>query len=491
MGKIVKAALAVIVIFVLVLGFNTLRFRSTGILDIPGAEDAGLDEKSVTKRLAKGLTFRTISYSDRTKMDSSAFESFHDYLNESYPLVHEKLSLKKINNLSLLYQWPGSQPDLKPILLLAHLDVVPVPKETLSRWIKPPFGGEVADNKIWGRGALDIKSGVLGVLEAVETLLKSDFSPKRTVYIGFGHDEEVGGEEGAAKIAAHLKSQGVRFEYILDEGGSVVENGVIPGLKTPVALVGIAEKGYVSLKLSVASPGGHSSMPEKHTAVGVIAKAITRLEENPFPPNMAFSKLMFSKIGPKMPGAKKVVFANWWLTEPLVENILSKSNTTNATIRTTTAATMVTGSPKDNILPNLATAVINFRIMPGDTVESVKAYVKKVIDNPDIKMEIYADSAPPSDVSKYRNKPFKIIETTIHQILKNPELVVTPYIVVGGTDAKHYTGMSDSIYRFAYNRFTPESLKLMHGINEHVSIPEYLDNIRFFYCLIKNSDARL
>mgnify|MGYP000523286392 FL=1 len=268
---------------------------------------------------------------------------------------------------------------------------------------------------------------------------------------------------------------------ILDEGGSIVGGGIIPGVDSPVALIGIAEKGYISLKLTAKAVGGHSSMPPKHTALGIIAKALVALEETPFPVNMAYSEELFENIGPAMGLTKKVIFANMWLTQPLVERILSGTKTTNATIRTTTAVTMAKGSSKDNILPSEASAVVNFRIMPGESIASVTAVVKAIINNDGISIaEEGSVGDEPSSISVSDNKNFQLLEDSIYRVTQNKNLIATPYLVTGGTDAKHFSGLSDSIYRFAFNRFDPKTLEYMHGINEQISMDNYVDEIKFY-----------
>jgi len=476
--KWVGLGLAVLLV---VLVTNTALFSSDPVNLAPLLNQAPLDEDKVAERLAKGIQFPTISHMAVDQRDPQVFKDFHAFLAKSYPLLHSQLELEMVGELSLLYRWKGSDSSLKPLLFMSHQDVVPVDAETRDRWLHDPFGGVISDGIIWGRGAVDIKSGVMGLMEAVENLIGQGFVPQQDIYLAFGHDEEIGGKEGAAQIAKLLKERQLDFKFILDEGGSIVGDGIIPGMDTPVALVGIAEKGYVSLELKANAVGGHSSMPPKHTALGIIAQALVDLESNPFPSNMLYTKQLFETIGPAMGGINKAVFANMWLTEPLVEHILSGTKTTNASIRTTTAVTMAKGSSKDNILPSEASAVVNFRIMPGENGETVMAQVKKIINNDDIEVTMLGGfSGEPSEVSKSDNESFQWISDAIHRVTQDDQLIVAPYLVTGGTDAKHYTGLSDSIYRFAFNRFTPETLERMHGVNEQIKVSDYLDVVRFF-----------
>jgi len=475
----------VLTVLITVFVVNFLTFNTEKALIEPLLDDSEIDKQAVSERLSKGIQFATISHMNPAQKNPQVFNDFHQFLKQSYPKVHASLQLEMINGLSLLYRWKGTDPSLKPIMLMSHQDVVPVDPESRDRWVHAPFSGAISDGIIWGRGAVDIKSGVMGILEATEDLLAKGYQPKRDVYLAFGHDEEIGGNEGAQKIAETLRERKLNFEYILDEGGSIVADGIIPGVDRPIALVGIAEKGYVSLELKVSAVGGHSSMPPKHTALGVIAQALVDLEASPFPANMAYSRKMFEAIGPAMGSLEKAVFANMWITEPLVEKILSGSKSTNASIRTTTAVTMAKGSSKDNILPSEASAVINFRIMPGENGESVLAHVKSIVNNDEVKITMKGGfSGDPSSVSLSDNDNFAQIKGAIYRVTQDENLIVTPYLTMAGTDAKHYEGLSDSIYRFAFNRFSPETLERMHGLNEQIKVDDYADVVKFFRELI-------
>ena len=486
--KILRITGGLLGLLLVVITVKGLTFAPPERGEVIAAERPAVEAEEAARRLAGALAYKTISHMDTAAIDKQAFFDFHSYLAQSFPRVHQVLQREVINELSLLYRWQGSDDSLKPAMLLGHLDVVPVLPQSRSEWQHPPFGGRVVDQVIWGRGAVDIKSGVMASLEAIEAMLAKGRQPKRTLYLAFGHDEEIGGLQGAKRIAGELERRGLQFDFILDEGGTIVHQGVIPGIDSQVALVGVAEKGYVSLELATSATGGHSSMPPKHTAVGVISRAITRLEDNPFPVNMDYARALFGNIGPKMNGLNKWVFANMWLTEPLVAGILGDSNTTNATIRTTTAATMISGSDKDNVLPDRATAVVNFRIMPGETIASVIEHVNRVIDDERVSITPVGDGVDPSPASPSDNGHFSLLARTIHQVADDPELVVTPYLVVGGTDAKHYTNLSPNVYRFVFNRFTPTQLDQMHGVNEQVRVSDYLDLVTFYHQLILNLD---
>lgn len=467
-----------------VLVLNTLRFTSRQIAIDPVSAHP-LDETGAPQRLAQALRFRTVS-GEGAAAKPEELLAFHQYLQQSFPKVHSVLNRELVNDYSLLYTWKGSDASLAPVLLMAHMDVVPVEAGTESQWAHPPFEGVISDGYVWGRGAMDDKCSVLGILEAVETLLVEGFQPRRTVYLAFGHDEEIGGKAGAAQIAAVLSDRGVKLTYVLDEG-MFIADGVVPGVGRPVALVGIAEKGFLSLNLMVEAETGHSSAPPPHTAIGILSMAVNKLEENPLPANMdGIASEMFDHVGPEMTWGMKLVFANLWLFRPLVERQLSSSPGTNASIRTTTAVTMIAGGVKDNVLPGRASAVVNFRILPGESIENVITHARNVIDDPRVRIERYGnDFDEPSGVSDVNSDEFKVINETIRQVF--PNTVVAPALVVGATDSKHYARLTKNVYRFLPYQFNDEDISRLHGKNERLSVKTYLQGVRFYYQLINNT----
>lgn len=486
MKKILIVIGSGLVLIISILLIRTTRFTAKQI-EVQGVTDVAIDSEEIAQRLAKALSFQTVSYLDSTQFDGEAFLAFHEYLEEVFPSVHAFLKKEMVNNYSLLYTWEGHDTTLKPILLMAHQDVVPVIPGTEKNWSYPPFEGKSAEGYIWGRGALDDKYGVMGILEAVEALLQDGFRPKRTVYLAFGHDEELGGLRGAAKIVELLQSRNIQPEFVLDEGGEIVQD-IIPGVTVPVALVGIAEKGYVSLKLTVNSEGGHSSMPPKHTAIGILSKAITKLEENPFPANLKYLAQNFQYIGYKMSFFQRVLFGNLWLFGPVIESKLSTIQDMNPYIRTTTAATMINAGVKDNVLPIDATAVVNFRILPGESSASVVNYVKKIVADPRVQVSYLDTPNEPSPVSDIHSNSYEIIEKTIDQISIDEELIVAPNLLFGGTDSRYYTDLSNNVYRFAFVKLGPDDLKRFHGTNERISIDNYAQAVTFYYQLLRNAE---
>jgi carboxypeptidase PM20D1 len=305
------------------------------------------------------------------------------------------------------------------------------------------------------------------------------------VILAFGADEEAGGVEGAAKIAGLLRERAVRPQFVLDEGGGVIA-GVIPGIAAPVALVGIAEKGYLSVELSVRAEGGHSSMPPRHTAAGVLARAITRLEAHPLPGGVrGATAALFDAIGPEMSFGGRVIFANRWLFDPLIVRKLAGSPSTDATLRTTTAVTVLEGSPKDNVLPARARAVVNFRILPGDSVAGVLEHVRRVVDDPRVEIRPDPGAVEPSPVSPASGEAWGRIVETIRQTY--PDAVVAPYLVLGATDSRYFRDLTPNVYRFAAIRIDDADLKRIHGVNERVAVAAYLEGVRFLAQLIRNT----
>jgi carboxypeptidase PM20D1 len=469
-----------------VLLFRTTRFQSVQ----GGSEEQvgiAIDEREAALRFAAALTFPTISFEDPAQIDSTAFHDLHAYLEVTYPLVHSNLERQVVSGLSLLYTWRGRDPSLNPVVLMGHLDVVPVIPGTESDWTQPPFGGVIADGYVWGRGAMDDKSSVLAILEAVEALIRDGHQPARTIYLAFGHDEEVGGGNGARAIAEQLSARHPDgLALVLDEGGAIAD-GLMPGIDGPVAVIGIAEKGGVNLELMVVGEGGHSSMPPEHTNIGILARAITRLEENQFPATLDGAALsMFRYIGPEMEFVPRLMFANLWLFKPLVERELVANPQTAAMVRTTTAATIIEGGVKSNVLPTNATAVVNLRILPGETVESVTERVRQIID--DDRVQVSGTGRDPSPVSDPESPAFKMLARTLRQVILDDDLVVSPYLVMGGTDARYYAGLSNNVYRFLPARIDESDIARAHGTNERLSVESFTTSVRYFYQLIRNSD---
>lgn len=444
-----------------------------------------LDTAAAAARLAGALKFPTVSVQSGAPIDTAAFRALHAYLAASYPAAHAATRREVLGGLSLLYTWPGADSTREPIVLMGHLDVVPVTAENRAEWLHGPFDGTVTDGFVWGRGALDDKVTVLAILEAVEAMAASGAKPARTVYLAFGHDEEVGGVYGARVLVDTLVARGVKPALVLDEGGFLT-SGAIPGVQGMAAIVGVAEKGYLSLTLTSRATGGHSSMPPTRTAVGALGAAIDRLMQDPFPASLdGPTAQMMTAMAPYVPFGQRLVLANLWLTEPLVIRTLARTPMGGALTRTTTAPTMLAAGVKDNVLPPEATAVVNFRIRPGETRETVIARVRGIVNDTMIVVAPRdSATADPSAVSRTDVPAFTLIERTIRSMAPAQSVPVLPYLVMGGTDAKWWSKHSDRVYRFLAVPLGETDVARVHGVNERIRVEDFGVAIGFFSRLL-------
>lgn len=434
------------------------------------------------ENLSKAVRIRTISGGEDPHDEE--FQAFHDLLESAYPLTHGTLEKEVVGRAGLLYTWKGSDPDLRPLILAAHMDVVPVEPGTFDDWTHPPFDGVITDELIWGRGTMDCKGMLIAILEAVESLLAEGYRPGRSVLLAFGDDEEIGGMGGASKIADLLESRGVNPELVVDEGGALVDLG-IPLFKRPVAAVGIAEKGYLTLALETEGEGGHSSMPPRHTAIGVLARALTRLEKHQFPPRVGeITRVSFNRLLPELPLYLRVALGNELLTRVMLKAMSRWFAPLSAMVRTTTAVTMIQGGTKDNVLPQEARATVNLRLLPGETCDSAIARVRKVVDDPRVSITVSGFSENPTRTSELDRPGFRILERTIRENF--PEAVVLPYLVIGMTDSRHYGQICDSVFRFSPIRGGKEEKDLPHGTDERLRLDNFTELIDFYAGLIRN-----
>ncbi|MGH1359325.1 MAG: M20 family peptidase [Burkholderiaceae bacterium] len=476
--RIFQFCLAAVAALLLVLIVNTLRYsptESVGSAPLPTRETVG----SAAEKLAQSIRFQTVRAVDNPQ----PFERFIGWLEAAYPVVHQTLIRQNEGQLSLLYRWQGSDESLKPILLAAHYDVVPVRPETLDRWTHPPYKGVVADGFVWGRGTLDNKGAVIAICEAVERLVGAGFQPQRTVYLSFGHDEETGGERGAQATTELLKSQGVEPAWSLDEGSFVLD-GIIAGLERPVASINVAEKGVLNLRLTVNSAGGHSSMPPRETAVGVLAAAIDRLQNAPVPGGLTgVTKTFFDSLARHFDFGRRMLFANQWLFGPLLSSVLSAEKTTNAVLRTTTAPTMLTGSTAPNVLPTQASAMVNFRLHPRDSIDQVIAFVRDTVADPRVELSqptTYDSEA--SGESSHRAPGYRAIEASA--LASFGRVITVPGMTIAGTDSRYYTRIAQDAYRFNPFLIDRSDLARFHGIDERLSLENLARGITFYKTLL-------
>ena len=486
MKFLLKAATVALLLIAVVLAWNTSRLPDPAPATAAVTQIA-VDETGAAQRLAGAVRVPTISYEDRSRIDGKALDDLATYLEHNFPKTHAALTRERVGH-SLLYTWRGSDAAAKPILLLAHMDVVPVEPGTEKSWTHAPFSGDIADGYVWGRGTLDDKNCVMAWMEATEMLLVQGYAPRQTIYLAFGHDEEIGGAEGAVKVAALLKSRGVHAEFSLDEGGAITR-GVIPGVTRPVASIMAAEKGQVSFRLVAHAQGGHSSMPPPETAIGELARAVRRVQNRHMPGRIAPPVTgMLDRLAPEMPLARRVAIANRWLFGPLLVGMLSRTPVGNALVRTTTAPTLFHAGIKDNVLPAEAYAVINFRLLPDDSVADIERHVRLAIGDDRIEVtregQFGNDASPVSDTHA---PAFALLERTVNDVF--PDVVVSTGLMFGASDTRNYAGLYDNRYNFSPSVYQPQDLARVHGIDERVSVKGYADMIRYYARLLQNAKA--
>jgi carboxypeptidase PM20D1 len=467
---------------------RTLAFTAE---PVPSVErmDVEVDEATVTAHMVDAIRFKTISVAVEQIPDYAPFADFVAWLKATYPEVQESLALEMVADYTMLYKWKGRNVDLKPILLTAHYDVVPVVPGSEGDWKHPPFAAEISDEHVWGRGAMDDKSAVVVMLEATTMLLKEGFQPERTIYFSYSHDEERGGPLGAAGVTALLKERGVQLAWSLDEGSFIVKD-ILPGSDKPIAMINVAEKGGVTLDLIARGVGGHSSMPAPETAVDILAKALVNLRKHPVPGGLdGLSGELFDEFARNGSFAYRMLFANKWLFGGLIERQLSANGAMDAMIRTTTAPTILKAGIKTNVIPPTALASVNFRVHPRDTPEGVRDHVIAAIDDDRVTVTMQdAHQHMASEVSSTDSEGYRMIGRVARQFFG--DLVVVPGLTVGGTDSKHYGKVADDSYRFQYMLVGRDDISGFHGTNERVSIDNLVKGTGAYYLLMKEAAGK-
>ncbi len=475
MKKVILFILVILLILIGILAFKTINApnRQTNIAASPAPE---LSDSAVS-HFQQAIQFQTVSFADPTKWDSLPFIQFRKFLEATFPLVHQHLTREIISGYSYLYKWQGKNTSLNPFILMAHQDVVPVEESAKNMWTVDPFAGTIKDGYIWGRGTTDDKINLISIMESTEKLLKENYQPERTVYFVFGQDEEIGGKKGAVKIAQLLLSRNIKADIVMDEGG-IITKKEIPGVRDnkSVALIGTAEKGYISLEFSVHKKGGHSSQPEQETAIDILMKAIVQLRANPFEKRFVQSTQEFLEfLAPEMKFPNNMAFSNAWLFKPMILRQYEKSNTANAMIRTTAVPTIINAGIKDNVVPTLATAVVNFRLLPGDSANYVTQKVKEIINDNRVVIRPYDDNISEASPATSSNSiAFRKIDSLVKK--SYPKVVSAPFLLIGATDSRFFTEVSDNIIKFS-PMIDPIGF---HGIDERVSLESYQHSLWFF-----------
>lgn len=446
-----------------------------------------VNSERVQQNLSKAIQCKTISKDNPDDVNWEEFDKFHKFLEESYPLVHKTMSKEVISNASLVFIWKGQNPDLEPMALLSHQDVVPVTSGTEKDWVHDPFEGYNDGEFIWGRGAVDMKNHLICVMEACETLIEEGFQPERDVYLCFGHNEEVVCSEdpGAENIVKTLKERGIHFDSLVDEGGAVLDVNVKGIIDTYIVGIGMAEKGYCDFKVTVKDKGGHTSQSPAHNGLGKLANVIKDLEGNQCKVKwLPFMDNFIETVGrtAKFPG--RLVTCNYKLLKPVLKEVMKMIPASACLLRTVTGVSMCEGSPAPNVLPQRASVTVNFRPITGETIADVEKHIRKVVRYKDIDVELLRGKEP-SRFSPVGSDAYNAIDAICTSMFSEKTVATTPYLVMGGTDAYFYEEICENVLRFAPFRLSVEILQTTHGTNERIPVKVLDDGVAFFKSYIR------
>lgn len=469
--------IAVLILLIAVVLIRTAVFKpKTSVA--PSYEDISFDNDKCVERLQKLIKFKTVSYHDPSLENDEEFENMIAVLPELYPNVFASCTFTRMPHRGLMFKWLGKRHDA-PSVMMAHYDVVPVDEE---QWDKPPFSAILEDGVLWGRGTLDTKVTFNGILSAAEHLISQGFIPENDIYFAFSGNEEINGG-GAVGIVDYFEENGIVPALVVDEGGAVVE-GVFPGVKEPCALIGIAEKGLLNLKYTVKTNGGHASSPPPHTPVGLLSRACTKIENNPFKMHLTKPVAeMFDTLGRHSTFVYRMIFANLWLFKPVLDMICKSSGgEMNALMRTTVAFTQMQGSDVPNVIPTQASMVSNMRLNPEDTIDSAVEYIRKTVNNNDIELNVL-NGANPSRISETYCDAWYKVANAVEGTWKN--CIVSPYLMVQCSDSRHYGRISDKVYRFSAMDLTSEERRSIHGNNERIRVEVVGRAVEFYIRLMK------
>lgn len=481
--RIGLAAFALLLVAVVaVVGWRTANAgRSANRVPVPLAP-LDFDLQRAASRLGEAIRIRTIGSHEDPQAGAGELTQFHDWLTQAYPAFHAQATRQVVGEGTLLYEWPGRDASLAPIILMAHQDVVPA--ETGDRWTFPPFSGEVTETAVTGRGAIDNKGSLVAMLEAAEALAVTGGQPARTVFFVFGHDEETRGE-GAAAAARLLAERGVQADLVLDEGSIVVADHPVTG--GAVALIGITEKGYATVRITARAEGGHASAPPRETAVAVLVRAVEAVLGNPFPRRYdGATRAMLEALAPEAPLPARVAIANPWLLRGVLVQQLGATPQGAAMLQTTVAPTMLAGAERENVLATDARATLNLRIAPGDTVESVLQHLRQSLDGLPVTLDLIGEGRDPAPVSPTDTEGYRLIAGLAHSLFG---VSVAPAPVIAATDSRSMTAVSRHIYRFQPVQLTLAETQMIHGLDEQLRLDALEKMIRFYGALLGGSDG--
>jgi carboxypeptidase PM20D1 len=479
--RVLVAGVTLLGLLICLIMFRTMLVTSNQVnaSKLPIKIDVPLELKN---HLSTLIRYKTITMEDSSRSLENTFDDIQKDFMQWFPLVHKTLSRRIFGAGTLMFQWDGTDKHLPPVMLYAHLDVVPA---EVNDWRFDPFLGTADSKFVYGRGALDDKFSVVTILAAAEKLISQQYQPRRTLLIIFGHDEEASGEEGAAKVASALAKESVHLESILDEGGAVVQ-GSIPGIKERTAAVAVSEKGYLDIEICTAGASGHSSAPPESTAIGILSAAIVRLEQHP--PTKSLNPLIRQTLiyaAYEMDFIHRLVFTNLWLTAPIVVSQLEEQPITRALLGTTQAVTMIQGGIKANVLPTKVCATVNFRLYPGNSMEDVVRHVRNVITDDKVTVTMGSDQLEPLPISSMNSSAGSVLSYAIRDTF--PDAVLVPIVSPGTTDSRHFANLTDQIFRFSPIFLTDEDLKGIHGVDEKISIENLNYAFSFYFSYIVRS----
>ncbi|MEA1851051.1 M20/M25/M40 family metallo-hydrolase [Chryseobacterium sp. MHB01] len=509
MKKLIFIIISLLILLIIIVLIKTFTYSFKKVSANTTSGWKMIKDDSAIQRLSGGLKIPTVSSGELGDFNYSTFDTIKEYIKNSYPLIYQNAEFAEVNTYGLVFRLKGSNPSLDPILFLSHTDVVPpgdaevkdktenifrpddqpLPEvsEVSEEWDFGPFSGAVANGRIYGRGSIDMKGMLFSLLESMNNVIKTKFIPQRDIYLAFGFDEEVGGQQGAVKIAEYFRNKNVQFDAVYDEGGLILEKGSVTGINSDIAVIGCAEKGFLSVKIKVKGLGGHSSMPPAESAIGKAAVIMQRLESGQMKPEVTpIINQFFINVGGSMSFISRMAIANQWLLKPVLLSQLTKNNSTNALVRTTTALTMMKGSDAPNVLSPEVEFIVNFRLLPGNTVKDVKEHIANVTKGFDVEIEEIDSVKEASAVSSSNTRAFQMIEAAIKEIY--PTAIATPYLTVGATDAYKYQVVSKNIYRFMPIKINNAEKQSIHSTNEYLSIENYMKMIHYFEFIMRNYD---
>lgn len=509
MKKLIFILISLLILLIIIVLIKTFTYSFKKVSANTTSGWKMIKDDSAIQRLSGGLKIPTVSSGELGDFNYSTFDTIKEYIKNSYPLIYQNAEFAEVNTYGLVFRLKGSNPSLDPILFLSHTDVVPpgdaevkdktenifrpddqplpAVSEVSEEWDFGPFSGAVANGRIYGRGSIDMKGMLFSLLESMNNVIKTKYIPQRDIYLAFGFDEEVGGQQGAVKIAEHFRNKNVQFDAVYDEGGLILEKGSVTGINSDIAVIGCAEKGFLSVKIKVKGLGGHSSMPPAESAIGKAAVIMQRLESGQMKPEVTpLINQFFTNVGGSMSFISRMAIANQWLLKPVLLSQLTKNNSTNALVRTTTALTMMKGSDAPNVLSPEVEFIVNFRLLPGNTVKDVKEHIANATKGLDVEIEEIDSVKEASAVSSSNTRAFQMIEAAIKEI--HPTAIATPYLTVGATDAYKYQVVSKNIYRFMPIKINNAEKQSIHSTNEYLSIENYMKMIHYFEFIMRNYD---